>query len=128
MHIKDVISDNCLFYIIDEEGLDFQIDRWEVDYYIAENKKTIKIEGLEEYYKEYSPKTVHMYISPQNAKSFGPHRDPYDVTIKVLSGTKTFKLEEKEVELQEDEVLHIPSNMLHEATNKYDSIILSIGD
>jgi len=124
--LSEILKYGTKAYIIDENQLDHEITLDQVGYYIAENKKTIKVEGLESYYTEYCPKTVHLYISPKNAVSFRCHIDPYDVQLKVLSGTKTMIINGKELEITD--TLLIPANTPHEAINKYDSVMLSIGD
>lgn len=113
-------------FVIDEYGLDHEIELDRAYYYIAENKKTVKVEGLESYYTEYYPKTVHLYISPKDAVSFPSHIDPYNVTLKVLDGIKTIILDGVEHEISD--TLFIPANVPHQATNKYNSVMLSIGD
>lgn len=115
-------------FIIDENGLEFEIDKSQIAFFLAENKKTVKIEGFEEVFTEYKPKTVHLYIAPENAKSFGLHFDPYDVIINVLHGKKSFTVDGLDHVVNEGEVLHIPANVEHCATNKYASVMLSIGD
>lgn len=113
--------------IIDNHGRDHIINFDLVDYYIAEEKYTVKVEGLEEYFSEYLPNTVHCYISPKNAKSFPEHLDPIDVKIVCIDGTKTLKVKNENVILKKGESILIPANTSHQATNHYDSIILSIG-
>jgi mannose-6-phosphate isomerase-like protein (cupin superfamily) len=124
--LSEILKNGSHAYIIDENGLEHEISFDQIDYYIAENKKTIKIEGLESYYTSYLPKTVHMYISPKDAISFDFHKDPYDVLIKVLSGTKTFIIDNRQVEIKDEFI--IPKDTPHKATNKYSSVMLSIGE
>lgn len=113
-------------YIIDNDGLDHIIEKDQVLYYMAQAKFTVKLEGLEQYYQQYRPKTVHMYISPKGAKSFPVHTDPYDVELKVIEGIKTIEIQGEEKEVSD--YIFIPKDTAHRATNKYSSIILSIGD
>lgn len=113
--------------IIDEQGRDHDIDLLMVDYYIAEAKSTVKVEGLESHFKEYFPRTVHCYIAPASAASFPEHQDPVDVEIKCLEGIKTMNIAGKDVEIPAGESVLIPANTPHRATNKYASIMLSIG-
>lgn len=113
--------------IIDEQGRDHDIELSVVDYYIAEGKYTVKVEGLESYFNEYFPKTVHCYIAPAGAPSFESHADPYDVEIKCINGIKTMIVDGEKVLIREGERILIPANVLHKATNEYDSVMLSIG-
>ena len=114
-------------YIIDENNLDHEIDLDMIEFYIAEREKTVKVEGLEEYYLDYLPSTVHCYISPKGAPSFPLHLDPYDVTIKCIEGEKTMIIDDKKVVIKEGEEVLIPANTPHQATNESSSVILSIG-
>ena len=113
-------------YIIDSDGLDHIIEKDQVFYYIAQEQYTVKLEGLEQYYTQYKPKTVHMYISPAGARSFPVHTDPYDVELRVEQGIKTIEI--GGVEREVADYIFIPKDTPHQATNKYSSIILSIGD
>ena len=115
-------------YIIDENNLDHEIDLDMIEFYIAESEKTVKVEGMEEYYLDYLPNTVHCYISPAGAPSFPLHVDPYDVTIKCIEGKKTMIIDEKPVVINEGEEVVIPAYTPHQATNETSSIILSIGE
>lgn len=117
------------FSYIDSEGLEHEIDKHLLDKFVAEDKYTLKVEGLEAYYTEYSPKTVHVFIAPTNAKSFPMHKDPYDVLIVCVEGTKTFEIEGRGiVEIKKGETLLLNKNLPHRAINIEKSIILSIGD
>lgn len=113
--------------IIDEVGRDHMIDMDLVNYYIAEGKHTVKVEGLEKYFKEYFPNTVHCFVSPKNASSFPEHCDPVDLTIVCIKGIKTLKVKGEDVFLKEGERIFLPANTPHQATNLYNSTILSIG-
>lgn len=113
--------------IIDDQGLDHDIDLLSVEYYIAQGKYTVKVEGLEQHFVEYVSKTVHCFIAPAGAPSFPEHQDPVNVEIKCISGTKTLNVAGKDIELQQGESVFIPANTLHRATNKYASVMLSIG-
>ena len=113
--------------IIDEQGRDHVIDLMSVDYYIAENKYTVKVEGLESHFEKYKPYTVHCYISPQGAASFSEHTDPVDVEIVCVDGIKTMEVNGEEIEIPAGESITIPANTPHRATNKYRSTMLSVG-
>lgn len=115
-------------FIIDNDGREFEIDKTQIAFYLAENKKTVKVEGLESVFIQYKPQTVHLYIAPQNAASFGLHCDPYNVIIHVMFGKKTFIIDGKDIVVNANETITIPANVEHAATNNYDSVMLSIGD
>lgn len=115
-------------YIIDSNGLDHPIDPYMVPMYIAEKKYTVKIEALEHLLDQYKPRTVHCFISPATASSFPEHTDTCDVCILCMSGTKTINVSGVSHVLQKGDSLYIKQGTPHEATNQYDSIILSIGD
>lgn len=123
----DFLKYGSLAMYIDEVGRDHKIDLLTVDYYIAEGRYTVKVEGLEDHFTEYLPCTVHCYISPQHAPSFPDHQDPMNVEIKCLEGVKTLNIAGKDIELQAGETVFIPANTVHRATNKYASMMLSIG-
>ena len=111
---------------IDEHGRDHVIDLMSVDYYIAQEKYTVKVEGLEKHFNKLGT-TVHCYISPAGAPSFQEHQDPMEVKIKCLEGIKTMNIAGKDVEIHAGESILIPANTPHFATNKYASMMLSIG-
>ena len=113
--------------MIDENGLDHSIDLNTIDYYIAQKKYTVKVEGLESFFKEYLPNTVHCFVAPQGAASFADHTDPVDVEIKCIDGIKTLNVNGNDIVLNKGQSILIPANTIHRATNLYDSIILSIG-
>lgn len=118
---------------IDEEGRDHEIDVLSIGRYIAEAKYTVKLEGMEEHFREITetvtskPHTVHVYISPKNAKSFPMHTDPYDVFIYCLEGIKTMRIEKALISISEGNYTRIKANTPHRALNWYDSVMLSIG-
>lgn len=117
------------FYFIDESGKEHQFDKIVLDKFIAEEKYTIKIEGLESYYNNLQNKTVHAFIAPKNAQSFPLHQDPYTVEIYCVEGIKSLFIDGLgDIEIKQFEKITIPKNVFHKATNKYNSIILSIGD
>ena len=113
--------------IIDDQGRDHVIDLLSVDYYIAENKNTVKVEGLENYFTEHLPNSVHCYVSPAGAASFNEHTDPVDVKIVCVDGTKTMEVNGEEIEIPAGKSITIPANTPHRATNKYRSTMLSVG-
>lgn len=124
----DILKKGSRAFIINPEDCkDQPIDILLINKFIAEKKLTVKVEGMESVYTEYFPATVHLYISPKNAPSFKEHKDPYDVDIHCLFGTKTMVIENREVLIEEGDTIKIPANTPHYATNHYDSIMLSIG-
>lgn len=123
----DFLQKGTAAKIIDEQGRDHDIDLSVVDYYIAQEKHTVKVEGMENYFSEYLPNTVHCYISPAGAPSFPLHQDPYDVEIRCIEGTKTMIVEDTAIEIKQGESVLIPANTWHRATNEYSSVMLSIG-
>lgn len=114
-------------FIIDHLGRDHKIDLSVVDFYIAQKKYTVKVEGLENHFTEYLPGTVHCFVSFAGAPSFLDHRDSCDVEIVCIEGTKTMIVDGTAAEVAQGTSLKIPANVLHRATNKFDAIVLSIG-
>lgn len=112
---------------IDNQGRDHDIDVLLVDYYIAWGEYTVKVEGLENYFTEYLPGTVHCFVSPKGAMSFPEHQDPVDLEIKCIEGIKTMEVNGEEKDILEGESLFIAANTPHRATNKHASVMLSIG-
>lgn len=123
----EFLQSGTIAKIIDENGLDHDIELLAVDRHIAEGKNTVKVEGLESYFTEFHPRTVHCYIAPAGAPSFPEHQDPYDVEILCIDGIKTMIIDGKETNINKNESIVIPANVPHRATNKHDSVILSIG-
>jgi mannose-6-phosphate isomerase-like protein (cupin superfamily) len=120
------VATKCFW--IDQDNLDHQISIEEGMLKAAEGKYTVKFEGLDYMFPNLTESaTIHCYISPKGAPSFPPHRDPYAVIIYVLEGTKSIEIEGKEQYIVEGCDVLIPPDVLHRATNKHDSIILSLG-
>lgn len=115
-------------FIIDDSGLDHSIDKSKAIFYIAENTKTVKIEDLEQVIEGFYPRTVHCFISPAGAKSFGVHEDTCDVTIYCIEGVKTMNVNGEQKIINTGESIFLPKGTPHEATNLYRSVILSVGD
>ena len=137
MHIKSIKSLQCqnlldicnqgrIFQYIDNDNKEHIINKYKFQYYFAQGKYSLKVEGLENYFKQYLPKSVHLFVSPKNSKSFKLHKDPLDLIIKVIYGKKTMIVEDSEV-LIEDE-LFIKANTPHTGSNRFDSVTLSIAD
>ena len=113
-------------FFIDEDGRDHPIDLLLVDMYVAMDKYTVKIEGLESIFPNFGG-TVHLYYSPKDAASFDIHVDPYDVKIICIDGIKTMEVAGVDVALQEGEQLMIEADTPHRATNHFASTMISIG-
>lgn len=113
-------------FIIDDEGRDHPIDLLLVDMYVAMDKYTVKIEGLENIFPNFGG-SVHLYHSPKDAVSFDMHTDPYDVKIICIDGIKTMEVAGVEVALQEGEQMMIEADTPHRATNHFASTMISIG-
>lgn len=113
--------------IIDEFGRDHEKPINLIDLYFAENKSTIKLEGLENKLT-FEPRgsTIHCFIAPKEGFAFGEHVEDYDVIIKCIWGTKTMVVMGKEIDIPEGSELLIPANTPHYASNKHASIMLSI--
>jgi len=116
-------------FIIGNDQLDRLVPATTVQYYVAEGLKTVKVEGLELLINNIRPnaKSIHCFISPSNAPSFPEHADDCDVEILCIDGTKTIEMENSEHTLKEGSSIKIPKGTLHRATNKFSSVILSIG-
>jgi hypothetical protein len=114
-------------YRIDIDLKDYPIEIASVGYYIAEGNQTVKVEGLENYLTQFQPKTVHCFIAKAGAPSFPEHTDLTDVTIYCIDGIKTMEVEGVEREIAKGDSIFIPVGTFHRATNKYDSIMLSVG-
>lgn len=118
---------NVKCFRIDTDMKDYPITATEVEYYIAEGKQTVKVEGLENYLPQFLPRTVHCFIASAGAPSFPEHTDLTDVTILCIDGIKTVEVKGIEYEIHKGASLEIATGVPHRATNKYDSIMLSIG-
>ena len=113
--------------VIDEQGKDHEIDLLAVARYIAEGRYTVKVEGLEGHFSEYKNKTVHCFVAPKGATSFPDHRDPCDLEIHCLEGTKTMIVDGTPVAIPAGSMIFIPAYVLHRATNEHASVMLSVG-
>lgn len=113
--------------IIDADGKDHSIELCAVDYYIAQKKHTVKVEGLEQHFAEFLPNTVHCYVAHAGAPSFAEHQDPYDVQIQCIEGTKIMMVNGVKIVINQGESIIIAANTPHQAINQYDSVMLSIG-
>lgn len=119
---------------IDDAGRDHVIPVLSISRYIAEERNVIKVEGLEQEFKHIVQElgitkkhTVHCYISPPFSVSFPEHKDPIDVFIYVLEGSKTMMIDNNITIIEEGYHIKIPANTPHYAMNTDASIMLSIG-
>jgi len=123
----ELLNKGSRAFIIDPQGRDHPVDMLAINKFLAEEKVTVKVEGMERVFTEYAPATVHVYVSPKNAASFANHTDPYDVDIHCVQGIKTMDIDGKSHVIKAGETLRIPANTPHKATNEFNSIMLSIG-
>lgn len=124
---------------IDRSGLQHYVDKFTDIPQLA--NITLKVEGMEKYSSEIwnflqklsnkynfkGPLTAHCFYAHPSSPSFGRHTDPDDVLIYCTEGVKTLFVEETYYELKEGESVFIPADTPHEITNKYKSVMLSIG-
>ena len=130
----DILHQGSKAYYIDDQGRDHSIPVFSVGKHIAEERHVVKVEGLENSFKDVAKKlgiqdnhSIHCYISPPFGVSFPEHTDPIDVFIYVMQGTKTMMVEEELFIIDEGHHIHIPAGTPHRATNTEPSIMLSIG-
>lgn len=128
-----------LVYVIDDEGRDHLISS--VSEINAFDSKTIKIEGMERYnnrvwdlvnsiksdYGHTGPVTCHVFLAESGSPSFSEHTDPDDVVILCCEGTKTLKINNKTITLEQGDTVLIPRDTPHQALNTESSLIMSIG-
>lgn len=124
---------------VDRSGLQHYVDKF-TDIPNLEDI-TLKVEGMEKYSKEiwdfcaYSaeirnfkgPMTAHCFFAHSGSPSFGRHTDPDDVLIYCTEGIKTLYVKNEYYELRPGEAVFIEANTPHKITNKYKSVMLSIG-
>lgn len=130
--------------IIKSDGRDY-VAKTQGVVFNSDQKTTVKVEGLEDpkygisrfldiLHKEQMPKTFathdtscHLFYAPKDAASFPTHTDPVDLIILCIHGKKTMEIDGVEVEIPFGAYVNIPANTPHRATNKYGSVMLSIG-
>lgn len=135
--------DKVVFFI-DEMGRDHVAEKM-ADVFNPSHKVTIKIEQLEkpEFGLAHFLETIqvaymidtlgthdvscHLFYAVKDAPSFPTHTDPVDLIILCIHGTKTMEIDGREIEIPPGAFVYIPANTPHRATNKFESIILSIG-
>ena len=123
-NLYNICLNGSNYFYIDNYRREHEVNQYKFQYYFAQNIYCLKVEGLENYFKQYLPKTVHIYISPKNSKSFKTHQDPDDVTIKLLYGKKSMIINDEKITIEDS--FTIKANTPHSATNEFDSVILSI--
>lgn len=121
-NINDIDGGSFFFYL--DEGKDFQITKEEAIIKIVEAKCVVKVEGMEHLCPE--SKSVHMFISPINSRSFDTHCDDVDLKILCIKGEKMFNVANKDRLLKEGDFVVVPAGTPHRATNDKASVILSI--
>ncbi len=127
-HLLEIVEDeDLLCFWIDDDRKHHSIPKEQALLKIAENKYTVKFEGLEQFFPHDRPCTIHAYYSPENAVSFDEHSEPYDTMLYVLDGTKTLKVDGMSVTINRNAQYLIKANAKHYATNEHDSVMLSIG-
>ena len=87
---------------------------------------TIKLEKFEDIVG-FEDGTVHVFHNWDGGPSFPEHTDPIDVIIYVLDGCKNVVVNDNPVTLLPGEMVHIPANLKHKATNEHRALILSYG-
>ena len=124
---------------IDQSGLQHYVDKFTAIPNLEDI--TLKVEGMEKYSKEIwnfcvnsaeirnfeGPMTAHCFFAHPGSPSFGRHTDPDDVLIYCTEGIKTLYVENEYYELRPGEAVFIKANTPHKITNKYKSVMLSIG-
>ena len=127
-HLLEIVEDeDLLCFWIDDDRKHHSIPKEQALLKIAENKYTVKFEGLEQYFPHDRPCTIHAYYSPENAVSFDEHSEPYDTMLYVVDGTKTLVVDGMELKINNGAQYLIKANTKHYATNEHDSVMLSIG-
>ena len=84
----------------------------------------IKVEGLEDVIKGF--KTVHLFYNQKSRHSFKWHKDPVNVQLYVIKGTKFLKVKNKNYKLVAGQSVRIPKNHLHRAYSVADTWALSV--
>ncbi|MBT4796155.1 MAG: cupin domain-containing protein [Candidatus Marinimicrobia bacterium] len=121
---QELLDNGGPFFYIDDKGLDYPLTKEGAAYKIAENKYTVKIEGLEYLVPESA--SVHGFIAPAGAKSFPTHTDLVDLKIRCIEGTKGFEVEGVKYTLEAGNYVLVPKGVEHRALNVKASIMLSI--
>ena len=130
------------FYRIDKDGLDHPCES-ATDVLTGNSLDTYKFEDIElaseavieaarQIYKAHIGTgpvkiTAHMFVAKAGSYSFPVHQDPVDVVVFCIDGCKTMEVDGKNYIVRKGMGLLMPANIPHRATNKYDSIMLSLG-
>lgn len=120
----DDLDKGTTFFYIDGDGLDHNISKEEAILKVFEKQFTVKVEGMEHLVD--NSKTVHMFISPKESKSFKSHTDLVNLKILCIEGTKMFEVDGQMNTLNQDQFVLVPKDTLHRAINTHASVILSI--
>ena len=132
-----VLSDNCYIghdvSVIDEGGLQHYIQpgvyfEYQIlmTRYLAEDKVTIKIEQMENYWN-FDGGTIHLFYNPKNGPSFSEHTDPVDIIIECKDGIKSIQVDDNEFVLIPGDKVSIPAETLHKALNYEKALVISYG-
>lgn len=80
-------------------------------------------------FDHHGPMTMHLYASPADSVSFGPHTDPDDVLVCLLEGEKQFDIDGTTFEMRPGAFYHIPVGTTHHAVSvgENGAVMLSIG-
>jgi len=120
---QTILNNGSTFYYIDAEGLEHSIEQPEAVAKVVESKYTVKVEGLEAFYKH--DKSVHAFISPSGSTSFNTHSDPIDLEIRCLHGRKWMNVAGVIRYVVGGGQIHIRKNVPHKAINTCYSVCLS---
>lgn len=109
---------------------------------LNQNQYSIKIEGMERinpsmwgliktfvnsHWNYELPFSCHCFVAQEGSPSFDTHTDPDGVAIYVLEGRKSMQVNGEDIVLEVGDVLWLPHDTPHRATNQHDSVMLSIG-
>lgn len=137
----ELIQDRECIYRIDDKGLDHKCDM--IVALDSSSSETIKIECIElvsagfmrtakavqkaEITESYRDITGHLFKAKAGGYSFPVHTDPVDVIVWCIDGCKTMEVDGREYVVEKGMGLLMPANIPHRATNKFDSVMISIG-
>ena len=137
---SEIMYQEQLIKYIDKDGKEHTA-RSPADLAVCDDKCTVKVEGMERWSPEIfnllqefkdlfktfdKPVTCHLFKSFKDGYTFKKHEDISDVIIYVLNGVKTMEVNEYEYIIDKNEYILIPKKTPHKATNKHDSMMLSI--
>ena len=132
-----LLSEDCYMNhdvsIIDTDGLQHYISETEfftyqtkMTKYLVQEKYTVKIEQMENYWK-FNDRTMHLFYNPKNGPTFSEHTDPINVIIECKDGIKHIEVEGWEIDLLPNERVYIPADTFHKALNYEKALVISHG-